>query len=266
VLIGKILKNVAKNQVRKLTPGANYLPRAALIFGGGSPLGIGGAVAQRFAREGIKVYVAGRNKEKIESTVDTIRGQGGDATAIVANAANEEQIKRAFEQVKREGFALDMVVHNVGTNRPGNFLNLTAEQLEKSWRADCLSGFFIGQQAIQYMQPNGRGTLVFTGASASMRGKAGFAGFSAAKAGLRSLAQSMAREFGPQGIHVVHVVVDGMVNGDRLRGFLPDMLDSKGENGSLNPEDIAETYWQLYQQHRTAWTHEIDLRPCKEAW
>ncbi|UDL07065.1 SDR family NAD(P)-dependent oxidoreductase [Marinobacter sp. CA1] len=266
MIIEKILKNALKNKVREFTPAARNSPRAALIFGGGSPSGIGGAVAQRVAREGIKVYVAGRNKEKIQATAEAIRAQGGDATAVVANATSKEQIEGAFEQVKQDGFALDLVVHNVGTNRPGKFLDVTAEHLEKNWRADCLSGFLIGQQAIKYMQPNGRGTLIFTGASASMRGKAGFASFSAAKAGLRSLAQSMAREFGPHGIHVVHVVIDGMVNGDRLRSVLPGMLDSKGESGSLNPDDIAETYWQLYQQHRTAWTHEIDLRPCKEVW
>lgn len=266
MILEKILINKVKDKLRDLTPSTNDLPKAVLIFGCGAPEGISGAVAQRFASEGFKVYVTGRTPEKLSATVETIEDQGGKAAYILVDASEPSQIESAFEQIAQDGFAIDLVVHNVGTNIPSSFLDITSSKLERQWRADCFSGFYVGQQAIKHMQPNKQGTIIFTGASASLRGKAGFAGFSSAKAGLRSLAQSMAREFGPKGIHVAHVIIDGLVDGDRLRSNLPQLLDKLGDQGAMNPTDIAEAYWQLHRQHRTTWTHELDLRPFKEAW
>ena len=241
-------------------------PKAALIFGAGALPGIGASVAQRAAAGGLMVYVTGRNQEKLNASVAEIEAAGGKAKALLVEATSREQVDAAFAQVDADGFCLDWVMHNVGTNRPGGFLDIKPEHLEKSWRADCLSGFYVGQAAVRVFQPRGEGTLIFTGASASLRGKAMFAQFASAKAGLRSLAQAMAREFGPKGIHVAHIVIDGIVDGDRLRNIAPAFIEKQGEQGALDPAAIAESYWQVYKQHKTAWTHELDLRPYKEIW
>lgn len=239
------------------------LPRAALIVGAGSLNGIGGAVAAKVAAEGMRVYMAGRKKEKLEAAAQQI---GSHVIPLVIDAGDAQSIAGAFERVVDDGFALELVVHNVGTNRPRAFLDISPEMLERSWRNDTASGFEVARGALSRMSEQGFGTVIFTGASASLRGKAGFAAFAQAKAGLRMLAQSLAREFGPQGIHVVHAVIDGAVKGDRLATVLPGYLESQGEDGSLDPAAIADAYWQLHQQHPSTWTHELDLRPFKENW
>lgn len=244
---------------------------AALIFGAGTLPGIGAAVALRIAEGGLTAYVTGRSEDKINATVKAIRAAGGEAQAIVVDVAVPAQITAAFDRVKADGYRLQLVVDNVGTNGLHSFLDLTAEMMEESWVNDCRSGFLIGQQAVKIMleqsgEGNGRGTVLFTGASASLRGKAGFAAFAQAKAGLRMLAQSMAREYGPQGIHVAHVIIDGLVDGARLRGIWPELVEGQGEDGALNPEAIADAYWHVHSQHRSAWTHELDLRPFRENW
>ena len=238
-------------------------PGAALIVGVGSPNGIGGAIARRAAEGGLHVYVAGRTEDKINATAADI---GSQATAIVVDARSIDSIQSAFRQVAADGYALDLVVHNVGTNRPKSFMDITPEKLESAWQQDTASGFEVARQALAAMTEQGHGTLLFTGASASLRGKAGFALFAQAKAGLRMLAQSLAREFGPQGIHVAHVVIDGVVDGDRVRNIVPGYVDAQGEDGALSPAAIGENYWQLHKQHRSVWTHELDLRPFKENW
>ncbi|MGB1580432.1 MAG: SDR family NAD(P)-dependent oxidoreductase [Nevskiales bacterium] len=272
-MLGKIIKGALKDKLHSSSPRQlDKRQRAAIVFGAGALPGIGAAVAQRAAQAGMPVYVAGRNAEKIEATAQAIRDAGGQATAITVNAGQQDQVLAAFEHMDRDGFTPGLVVHNVGTNRPAKLLDIDPEKFEKSWRADCLSGFFIGQEAARRMQDNAEnaqgalGTIIFTGASASLRGNAGFANFACNKAGLRSIAQAMAREFGPKSIHVAHVVVDGVVDGERMRSAMPQWLEAKGKNGGLNPADVAETYWHIHQQHRTAWTHEIDVRPFKEAW
>ena len=267
MLITDILKSAIKDRLEARKPRVqDTRPKAALVFGAGALPGIGAAVAQRVAEGGLTVYVTGRNLEKLQASVSVIEAAGGKAKAVQVDASDRDQVDAAFAQVDADGFCLDLVVHNVGTNRPGGFLDIKPEHLEKSWRADCLSGFYVGQAAVKVFQPRGEGTLIFTGASASMRGKAMFAQFASVKAGLRAVAQSMAREFGPKGIHVAHVVVDGMVDGNRLRTLAPAWLEQQGEQGALDPAAIAQSYWQLYKQHKTAWTHELDLRPFKENW
>lgn len=255
-----------RQERRRAEKTEDHRPPAAILFGAGVAPGIGASVAHRIARESLPVYLTGRSADKIQATADHIRQLGGQAKPIVVDALDPSQIGDAFDQLERDGFRPDLVVHNVGTNRMENFLDISPEQWERSWRADCLSGFHVGRQAVRRMLPGKRGTILFTGASGSLRGRAKFARFAMAKAGLRALAQSLAREFGPQGIHVAHVIIDGAVNGDRLRSRVPQWLDQLGEEGALDPDAVAEAYWTLYQQHRSAWTQELDLRPFKESW
>lgn len=240
---------------------------SAIIVGVGAEEGLGAALSRRFAIEGYHVFVAGRTREKIEKVVATIKGTGGSAQAIATDATNAAEVASLFEVAfaPDSGFdAPDLVVSNAGNNRNIPFLELTAEGFEDYWRVGCLSGFLVGQEAAKRLAPLGHGTVIFTGASGSLRGKAGFAHFAAAKAGLRMVSQSMAREFGPLGIHVAHVVIDGGIKGDRLRDAQPARFAAQEEDGLLDIDAIAETYWHIHCQPRSAWTQEIDLRPFNE--
>lgn len=264
-----------KRRLKKMDAAPDKRQPAALIFGAGATPGIGAAVAQRAAAAGYKVFVTGRNAKKLKVTTSHIVASGGAAQSLIVDVSVPEQIEAAFAAVKSDDCRLELVVDNVGTNHPKPFLDISPELLEQCWVNDCRSGFLIAQQAIDLMLTQSewgpdsnrrRGTILFTGASASLRGKANFAAFAQAKAGLRMLAQALAREYGPQGIHVAHIIIDGLVDGDRLRLFLPQMVEAQGEDGALNPEAIAQAYWAVHQQHRSAWTQEIDLRPFKETW
>lgn len=272
MLISNIVKSAIKEKISpKKKPIQDTRQKAAIIFGAGAHPGIGAAVAMRCALNGLKVYVTGRNRLKLDSTVAIInlacgKAQDHEAEALEVDVTDALAIDRAFAKADADGYCVDLVVHNVGTNRMQSFLDLKPEHLEKGWRADCLSGFLVGQAAMHTFLPRAGGTLIFTGASASLRGKAKFGQFSANKAGLRIAAQAMAREFGPKGIHVAHVIIDGTVDGARLRDLAPQFLESKGLEGNLSPDAIADNYWMLYQQHQSAWTHELDLRPAAENW
>jgi NAD(P)-dependent dehydrogenase (short-subunit alcohol dehydrogenase family) len=240
---------------------------SAIVIGVGAEEGLGAAVSRRFAREGYHVFVAGRTAEKIEKVVAAIAAAGGSAQAITTDATNPAEVASLFEQAfaPDTGFdAPDLVVSNAGNNRNIPFLELTADMFEDFWRVGCLSGFLAGQEAAKKLVPLGRGTVIFTGASGSLRGKAGFAHFAAAKAGLRMVSQSMAREFGPRGIHVAHVIIDGGIKGDRLRNAQPARFAAQEEDGLLDIDAIADTYWHIHRQAPSAWTQEIDLRPFKE--
>ncbi|MGO4715569.1 SDR family NAD(P)-dependent oxidoreductase [Bradyrhizobium sp. 2TAF24] len=241
----------------------------AIVVGVGAELGVGAAVCRRFAAEGYHVVATGRTTDKLARVVDTIAKAGGSAQAVVADATQEGDVVRLFDQVMALGAgfdAPDAVIFNAGINRPIEFRDVTAQQFEEFWRVCCFGGFLVGREAARRLVPLGRGTVIFTGASASLRGKPGFAQFAAAKAGLRMISQSMARDYGRLGLHVAHVVVDGGVNGERLRSRNPNILAERGEDGLLGVDAIAETYWQLHRQPRSAWTQEIDLRPFKETF
>jgi NAD(P)-dependent dehydrogenase (short-subunit alcohol dehydrogenase family) len=239
----------------------------AIVFGVGAEQGLGAALCRRFAKEGYHVIVSGRTAARIEQVAKTIKSGGGSAEARVTDVTREADVVAAFAHAMSPGPGLDPVdlaVYNAGNNRKVDFLELTAEMFEDFWRVCCFGGFLVGREAARNLVPLGRGTILFTGASGSMRGKPGFAHFAAGKAGLRMLSQSMARDYGPRGIHVAHAVIDGGINGDRLRHGRPEVISERGEDGLLGIEAIAEAYWQIHRQPKTAWTQEIDLRPYKE--
>lgn len=235
----------------------------AIIAGVGAERGVGGAVARRFAAEGFHVLVAGHTPTKIATVAAAIVAAGGSAEAVPTDVTDEAQVAALFD---RAATVPDVVVFNAGNNRRIAFRDIDAVLFEDFWRVGCFAGFLVGREAARRLAPAGRGTIIFTGASGSLRGKAGFAAFSAAKAGLRAVAQSLAREFGAAGLHVAHVVIDGGIKGDRLVLGMPEFVAAVGEDGLLEVDAIAEAYWQLHRQHRSAWTHELDLRPFKEVW
>ncbi len=241
----------------------------ALVVGVGAEQGLGAALGRRFAAGGHHVLLAGRTRDRLERAAHAIESAGGSAEAVVADATQEDAVVRLLDRAMAPGQGLepvDLVAFNAGNNRRVGLRETEAALFEEFWRVGCLAGFLVGREAARRMAPLGRGTVLFTGATGSLRGGAGFAAFAAAKAGLRMVAQSMAREFGPLGLHVAHVVIDGGIDGERLRRAFPERAAAMGEGGLLHPDAIAETYWQIHRQHRSAWTHEVDLRPFRETF
>lgn len=241
----------------------------AVVVGVGAERGLGAALCRRFAAEGHHVLVAGRTAARIEAVAATITAGGGRATPVVTDTTAEADVIALFDRAMADdddSGPADLVVFNAGNNQRMDFREVTAEQFEAFWRVGCFAGFLVGREAARRLVALGRGTVIFTGASASLRGRPGFAQFAAAKAGLRMVAQSMAREFGPQGIHVAHVVIDGGISGERLLNRMPQAAEQRGPDGLLDIDAIAETYWQIHRQHRSAWAHEVDLRPFKESF
>lgn len=240
---------------------------SAVVVGVGADRGLGAALCRKFAREGYHVFVAGRTAERLEKVVARIAETGGSAQSVVVDATREDDVIKLFEQAYTEhemNSAPDLIVFNAGNNRRIGFLDISAEEFEAFWRGGCYAGFLVGREAVRRLLPLGGGTVIFTGASGSLRGKPGFAQFAASKAGLRMISQSMAREFGAQGIHVAHVIVDGGINGERLELAAPDRFRDAGEAGLLGIDAIAANYWHIHTQDRSAWTQELDLRPYKE--
>lgn len=241
----------------------------AVVVGVGAARGLGAALCRRFAAAGHHVIVAGRTEAKIEAVAAGIRAAGGSAEASVGDATREADVARLFDRASAPGGGrdpMDLVVFNAGINQRIDFRELPAATFEEFWRVGCFAGFLVGREAARRLVPLGRGTVIFTGASASLRGRPGFAQFAAAKAGLRMVAQSMAREYGPLGVHVAHVVIDGGIDGERLRTRFPKIVQERGTDGLLDIDAIAEAYWQLHRQPRSAWAHEMDLRPYKEGF
>lgn len=237
---------------------------SAVIIGVGPEQGLGATLARCFSGNGLHVFIAGRSEDKLHTVAETIRQAGGSATTVVADATVELEVVKLFSQVRREGFCVDIAAYNVDSNIPSPLLETDTETFTKLWRQNCLGAFFFGKEAINAMRDRKKGTIFFTGATASLRAKPPFTAFASAKAGLRALAQGMAREFSPQGIHIVHTIIDGVIDGDRARMQFPDYVKAKGKDGLLQLDAIAETYWAIHQQPPSAWTHELDLRPFKE--
>lgn len=240
-------------------------PASALILGVGSPRGLGAAAARAFAAAGYRVVIAGRDVDKLRQAADSVAAVGSAAQVEVGDVTRAEDVARFVASAEAQG-PLSVAVHNAGGNRPSPFLQVDPAVFEEHWRAHALGAFLLAQAALPRMLVRKTGTLIFTGASASLRGRGNFASFAGAKAALRMTAQSLAREFGPQGIHVAHVIVDGVIDGDRARAFIPNANERFGEDGMLQPDRIAETYLMLHRQHRSAWTQELDLRPWSEAF
>ena len=234
----------------------------ALVVGAGDATG--GAIARRFARGGYTVCATRRHLDKLQPLLEEIREAGGEAHGFASDARSEDEVAALFDEIESRIGAIEVVVFNVGANARASILEESADRYFKLWEIGCFAGFLVGRKAARCMAPRGRGTILFTGATASLRGSAQFAGFAGAKAGLRMLAQSMARELGPRGIHVAHVVVDGAIDTEFIRETYPERYAQKAQDGILQPDHIAENYWMLHLQPRDAWTHELDLRPWSE--
>ncbi len=237
-----------------------------LIVGAGD--GVGAAIARAFAREGLTVCITRRprNLDQLEAVAASIRAEGGQAHAFGVDARVEAEMIALVDRIEADIGPLQVVVFNIGANVRFPVVDTTAQVYSKVWEMAALAGFFTGREAARVMGPRGKGTILFTGATASTRGGAGFSAFAGAKAALRQLAQSLAREMGPQGIHVAHVVVDGMIDGTFARSIAPDIQALLDADAILKPEEIAKNYVWLHYQQRSAWTFELDLRPWKETW
>jgi short-subunit dehydrogenase len=237
---------------------------SAVIIGVGSEQGLGASLAKFFAGKGLHIFIAGRSETKLLKVAETIRQTGGTATTVIADATVEHEVAHLFKMAQRDGYCIDIAAYNVDSNIPSPLLETDTETFTQLWQQNCLGAFFFGKEAVNAMKDQRKGTVFFTGATASLRAKPPFTAFAAAKAGLRALAQGMAREFSPQGIHIVHTIIDGVIDGERARNQFPDYVKAKGQEGLLQLDAIAETYWAIHQQHASAWTHELDLRPFKE--
>jgi NAD(P)-dependent dehydrogenase (short-subunit alcohol dehydrogenase family) len=238
--------------------------KVALIIGAGDATG--GAIARRFAREGYVACVTRRSLDKLQPLLAEIRSEGGEAHGFASDARREEQVAELVESIERDIGSIEVMVFNIGANVPCSILEETARKYFKIWEMACFSGFLTSQAVAKRMVRRGRGSILFTGATAGLRGAAGFAAFAGAKHGIRALAQSMARELGPLNIHVAHIVVDGAIDTAFIRDNWPETYALKDQDGILDPEHIADSYWFLHSQPRDAWTFELDLRPWIERW
>ncbi|MFV3331337.1 SDR family oxidoreductase [Pseudomonas sp. NY15437] len=238
--------------------------KVVLVIGAGDATG--GAIARRFAREGYVACVTRRSADKLQPLVEQIRAEGGEAHGFASDARKEEAVIELVETIERDIGPIEAFVFNIGANVPCSILEETARKYFKIWEMACFSGFLTGREVAKRMVTRQRGTILFTGATAGLRGASGFAAFAGAKHGIRALAQSMARELGPMGLHVAHVVVDGAIDTEFIRDTFPERYALKDQDGILDPEHIADSYWYLHSQPRDAWTFELDLRPWIERW
>ena len=233
---------------------------SAIILGVGP--GLGGAAARRFAKAGFAVCVVARSQDKVDAATAELRAAGAKALGVAADATDEQSIVDLVAKTEDELGPLGVAVYNASGFSLKSILDLTEDDLVSAWRRSCLGGFFLGREAARRMVPRGKGTILFTGATAGARGSAKFAAFAVGKFGLRALAQSMARELGPQGVHVAYINIDGGIDSERAR----ERGKGKPDDARLSPDAIAETYYQLHAQHRSAWSHEVDVRPWVESF
>ena len=238
--------------------------KAIIVIGAGDALG--GAIAKRFAREGYAAVIVRRHAEQLEALTRAIGEAGGEAHPIGLDARKEEEMVGLFDRVEAEIAPVEVAVFNIGANVNFPITETTARVYFKVWEMAAFAGFLTGREAAKRMTPRGRGSILFTGATASIRGREGFAAFSGAKHALRALAQSMSRELGPKGIHVAHTIIDGAIDTQWIAENFPERYKAKAHDGILNPDHIAQAYWTLHTQPRDAWTHELDLRPWSESW
>jgi NAD(P)-dependent dehydrogenase (short-subunit alcohol dehydrogenase family) len=237
--------------------------KVCVVIGAGDATG--GAIARRFAREGYTAVVTRRHADKLEDLAAAIRKDGGKVHAFGSDARDEAQVVELFAKVEAEIGEIEVFVFNIGGNVRFDIRDTTARVYRKVWEMTAFAGFLTAREAARAMVPRGQGTMLFTGATASLRGGRGFSAFAGGKHAVRALAQSMARELGPQNIHVAHVVVDGAIDTQWIKTNFPERYNA-GPDAILNPDHVAETFFQLHKQPRSAWTFEMDLRPWKETW
>jgi NAD(P)-dependent dehydrogenase (short-subunit alcohol dehydrogenase family) len=244
----------------------NQAKKVCLVIGVGD--GVGAAIAKAFAMDGFEIVITrrARNLPDLEVIAQGIRDQGGVVHARGVDARSEEETVALFQEIERDIGPLEVVVFNIGANVRFSIEETTARVFTKVWEMACFAGFLAGREAAKAMAPRGRGTIIFTGATASLRGRENYSAFASAKAGLRAVAQSMARELGKKNIHVAHVVCDGSIEGVFARENIADLDQRLAEDRILKPDDIALNYVNLHHQKRSAWTHELDLRPWSENW
>jgi NAD(P)-dependent dehydrogenase (short-subunit alcohol dehydrogenase family) len=242
--------------------------KVAVLVGAGNA--IGAAVARRFAKEGYAVCICRREAAKSRGLVDELTSVGLEIHAFSVDARRELEVQDLFAKVEKEIGPIDVCLFNAGSNINKPLIETTEKLFFKAWELACYAGFLVGREAARVMVPRGRGTILFTGATASLRGGMGFAAFASAKFGLRAVAQAMARELGPKNIHVVHLIIDAAVDSDAIRARLKA---ARGvEANDIVPDSltktasIAEAYWFAHQQSKDGWTHELDLRPAVEKW
>ena len=238
--------------------------KVAVVMGAGDA--IGSAIARKFARRGLTVCAARRNGDKLQPLMDELTAAGHQAHAFACDARKEDATLQLFADIERDIGEIDVVVFNIGANVPMGILETDSRKFFKIWEMACFAGFLTGREAARYMTKRQRGTILFTGATASVRGAAGFAAFASAKHGLRALAQSMARELGPQNIHVAHVVIDAAVDTQWIAENFANSAELKKQDGIVEPNDLADNYVMLYDQPLSAWTFELDVRPWIERW
>lgn len=246
--------------------GVGQLGRVAVVVGVGARKGLGAALARRFAEEGLHTFVAGRTREKLDAVVAEIEASGGQASAVLVDTTQSDEVEALLDRAIQDGGSLDLVAYNAGNNRFSPMLEMTDEFFEELWRICCFGGFLVGREAARRMLPQGSGSILFTGATASLRARPPFTAFASAKSALRAVAHGMAREFGPKGIHVGHVVIDGAIDGDIVNTRFPGIREAKGEDGMLDIAAIADAFWSLHRQAPSAWSLEVDLRPYRESF
>lgn len=239
---------------------------SAIVVGVGASEGLGAALCRRFAREGLHVVPAGRTAARLDCVADEIRAGGGSVTPVVCDATQTSDIEALFDVAEKQAGVPELVVYNAGNNRTRPLLEMDDAFFEEIWRLCCFGGFVTGREAAKRMLPRGGGSLIFTGATASIRARPPFTAFASAKAALRAVAFGMAREFGKEGLHVGHVVIDGVISGDAVKRRFPQIEEHLGEDGMLSLDALADAYWMLHRQQPSAWTLELDLRPHKESF
>jgi NAD(P)-dependent dehydrogenase (short-subunit alcohol dehydrogenase family) len=235
--------------------------KTAVVIGVGPKLGLGAQLCRRFAANGLQVIIAGRTRSSVEAIAEDVARVGGNSIPVVADATSEIDIAKLFDSA---GPDLDLAIYNAGNNTPGKIVDMEADYFEKSWRVACFGGFLFGREAARRMLPNKAGTILFTGASASLRGRSGYGAFNSAKAGLRALAQAMAKEYAANGIHVGHIVVDGAIAGDKIFRRFPDAAHR--QDSLISIEAIVDAFVFLHRQPPRGWSFEIDVRTSQESW
>ena len=239
--------------------------RSVLVLGVGPEEGLGVALCKAFAAEGYSVFGCGRSEENMDA-LNKIKTDKGKITGLVGDVTTEEDVEKIFDAVDKNSKTLSSVIYNAGNNNAKPFLEMDLPFFQDLWEVCAKGAFLVAQQAIPRLVNNNGGSLIFTGATASLRSKPPFTAFASAKSAERSLAQGLAKEFGSKGVHVANVIIDGIIDGDKVNLRFPEFAASKGEDGKLNIAHIADNFLMLHNQKRSTWSFELDLRPWSESW